>query len=211
MQRFYSLQHSVFLLFNKCLLEIAKNTLVNGPVSTQKKHKKTMYFVTYWWLVRVTLVVDWLFLPRNFGLVVGTYKFLLPFCECTYGGGSICRWWGHLNTTSHNQTFCTERQWGAKKLFKLHGYAASCPGCKALCPYAHCMRPCALMPRVWGLVPSCWEAVGSKKLVQTAWAWGLTPRVLGLMSSCPGHGLVLSCLGCKALCPHAERQWGAKN
>ena len=47
-----------------------------------------------WWLVRVTLVVDWLFLPRNFGLVVGIYEGLLPFCECTWGGGSICRWWG---------------------------------------------------------------------------------------------------------------------
>ena len=33
-----------------------------------------------WLLVRVTLVVDWLFLPRNFGVVVGAYEGLLPFC-----------------------------------------------------------------------------------------------------------------------------------
>ena len=56
----------------------------------------------FWWLVRVTLVVDWQFLPQNFGHVVGTYKGLLPFCECTWAGGSICRWWGHLNTKCHN-------------------------------------------------------------------------------------------------------------
>ena len=30
--------------------------------------------VTFWWLIRVTLVVDWQFLPQNFGQVVETYK-----------------------------------------------------------------------------------------------------------------------------------------
>ena len=59
----------------------------------------------YWWLVRVTLVVDWLFLPQNFGPVVGTYEGLLRLCECTLGGGSICRWWGHLTTISGNRSF----------------------------------------------------------------------------------------------------------
>ena len=44
-----------------------------------------------WWLVRVTLVVDWLFLPQNFGPMVGTYEGLLRLCECTLGGGSIFR------------------------------------------------------------------------------------------------------------------------
>ena len=33
-----------------------------------------MAFLDFWWLVRVTLVVDWLFLPQNFGQVVGTYE-----------------------------------------------------------------------------------------------------------------------------------------
>ena len=38
-------------------------------------------------------MVDWLFLPQNFGPVVGTYKGLLLFCECIWvvvlfaGGG----------------------------------------------------------------------------------------------------------------------------
>ena len=70
-----------------------------------------------WWLVRVSLVVDWWFLPRTFGLVVGTYEGLLPFCECTWGGGSMFKWWGHLNPFCLNQTFrpfCTKRWWGAK-------------------------------------------------------------------------------------------------
>ena len=60
---------------------------------------------TYWWLVRVTLVVDWLFLPQNFGLVVGTYEGLLRLCECIWDGGSICRWWGHLTTIGANRNF----------------------------------------------------------------------------------------------------------
>ena len=84
----------------------------------------------YWWLVRVTLVVDWRFLPQNFGQVVGTYEGFLPFCECTWGGGSIFRWWGHLNTFCLNQTFwpfCTERWWGTKNYIKLHGHEASRP------------------------------------------------------------------------------------
>ena len=66
---------------------------------------KILHGYTYWWLVRVALVVDWRFLPQNFGQVVGTYEGILPFCECTWGGGSICRWWGHLNTKCHNWIF----------------------------------------------------------------------------------------------------------
>ena len=50
-------------------------------------------------------MVDWLFLPQNFGPVVGTYEGLLRLCECTLGGGSIFRWWGHLTTICTNRTF----------------------------------------------------------------------------------------------------------
>ena len=38
--------------------------------------------VTFWWLVRVTLVVDLWFLPQNFGPMSGTYEGLLQVCEC---------------------------------------------------------------------------------------------------------------------------------
>ena len=58
-----------------------------------------------WWLIRVILVVDCLFLPQNFGPVVGTYEGLLWLCECTLGGGSIFRWWGHLTTIGGNRSF----------------------------------------------------------------------------------------------------------
>ena len=40
---------------------------------------KTCHFINVhweincWWLIRVTLVVDWLFLPQNFGHMAGTY------------------------------------------------------------------------------------------------------------------------------------------
>ena len=67
---------------------------------------------TFWWLVRVTLVVDWLFLPQNFGPVVGTYEGLLQLSECTWGGGSICRWWGHLTSIWCHRTFFRHRWWG---------------------------------------------------------------------------------------------------
>ena len=70
------------------------------------------FFTACWWLVRVTLVVDWLFLPQNFGPVVGTYEGLLQLCECTLGGGSIFRWWGHLTTISGNRSFFCHRWWG---------------------------------------------------------------------------------------------------
>ena len=71
--------------------------------------QRTTYF---FWLARVTLAVDLLFLPQNFGLVVGTYEGLLLFCECTWSGGSLCRWWGHLTTICGNQMFCVHRWWG---------------------------------------------------------------------------------------------------
>ena len=74
--------------------------------------KTLMFVVIFWWLVRVTLVVDWLFLPQNFGPVVGTYEGLLRLCECTLGGGSIFRWWGHLTTIGGNRSFFCHRWWG---------------------------------------------------------------------------------------------------
>ena len=95
----------------------------------------------YWWLVRVTLVVDRQFLPQNFGLVLGTYEGLLLFCECTWGGGSIFRWWGHLNTFCLNRTFwpfCTERWWGMKNCVKLHGHQAL--GREASSPTSHIVK-----------------------------------------------------------------------
>ena len=66
----------------------------------------------FWWLVRVTLVVDWLFLPQNFGPVMGTYEGLLQLCKCTLGDGSIFRWWGHLTTIGGNRSFFCRRWWG---------------------------------------------------------------------------------------------------
>ena len=48
--------------------------------------------IPHWWLVRVTLVVNWLFLPKNFGPVVGTYEDLLLLCECRWGWHCTYRW-----------------------------------------------------------------------------------------------------------------------
>ena len=69
------------------------------------------FSVTFWWLVRVTLVVDWWLLPQNFGPVVGTYEGLLQLCEWTLGGDSSSRWWGKTYTVSDHRTFYRHRWW----------------------------------------------------------------------------------------------------
>ena len=51
---------------------------------------------------RVSLVVGLVFLPQIFGPVVETYRCLLLFSECTWSGGSTCRWWRHLSTICCN-------------------------------------------------------------------------------------------------------------
>ena len=78
-------------------------------LSQTKNGYKTSY---YWWLVRVTLVVDWWVLPQNFGPVVGTYEGLLRLCEWTFGGDSSSRWWGQTSTICHHQTFIRQWWWG---------------------------------------------------------------------------------------------------
>ena len=69
----------------------------------------------YWWLVRVTLVVDWLFLPQNFGPVVGTYEGLLRLCEWTLGGDCTSRWWGHISNYMSSSKFFPPLVVGALK------------------------------------------------------------------------------------------------
>ena len=104
----WSIQTGFFLNYCDCDLSICVCTKIakmgTQPILvTNRKHSSTA--IPFWWLVRVTLVVDWLFLPQNFGPVVGTYEGLLWLCECTLGGGSIFRWWGHLTTICTNRTF----------------------------------------------------------------------------------------------------------
>ena len=72
-----------------CMLDV---TLTLKP----SENRKQIPPVSYWWLVRVTLVVDWRVLPQNFGPVVGTYEELLQLC--TFGGDCTCRWRRHLTT-----------------------------------------------------------------------------------------------------------------
>ena len=93
-----------------------------------------------WWPVRVTLVVDWLFLSQHFGPVVGTYEGLLRLCECKWGGDSTCRWWGHLKTTCHNQTCLNFMHWEVVRnkktsLKRLAPFCALVPSCPLMCEY----------------------------------------------------------------------------
>ena len=64
----------------------------------------------------VTLVVDWLFLPQNFGPVVENYEGIFLLCECTLGGGYISKWWGHLTSICCHQYFSHHRWWGPQNL-----------------------------------------------------------------------------------------------
>ena len=83
-------------------------------------------------------MVGLLFLPQNFGQVVGTYEGLLRLCECTLGGGSIFRWWGHLTTICTNRTFSCRRWWGPIKPSIILLFAVSPPFrplfCSLFCP-----------------------------------------------------------------------------
>ena len=74
----------------------------------KKRDAYAVLFCTHWWLVRVTLVVDWRFLHQNVGPMVGTYKGLLLLCECRWGGDCTCRWWGHLTSICYYQTFLSQ-------------------------------------------------------------------------------------------------------
>ena len=55
---------------------------------------------TFWWLIRVTLVVTFCFLSQNGWEVTGTYKslFLLEN-ECRVSGGNSLKWWEHSMPT----------------------------------------------------------------------------------------------------------------
>ena len=92
----------------------------------------------FWWLVRVTLVVDWWILPQNFGPVVGTYEGLLWLCEWTLGGDFTSRWWGHISRICDNRSFSatgggalkpsiTFRSLGSLQLTPAH--SSSLPAC----------------------------------------------------------------------------------
>ena len=70
-----------------------------------------------WWLLRVTLVVTFGFLPQNFE---DLWIIFLLNNKCNLSGIDNLRWWGHSNTTSWEKiwTLCTLRRWECKKLYR---------------------------------------------------------------------------------------------
>ena len=68
---------------------------IQAPLQRRIHASVNNFYPRNWWLARVTLVVGLVFLPQNFGPVVGTY-------ECRWGGNFTWRWWGRLNTTLCN-------------------------------------------------------------------------------------------------------------
>ena len=62
----------------------------------------TNFHTIFWWLVRVTLVIAFEFLPQFFGRLWGPRNDTLPFYKCRFSGGGgrgTMRWWGHSNPT----------------------------------------------------------------------------------------------------------------
>ena len=76
-----------------------------------------------WWLVRVTLVVAFNFLPQKFGRWQVPMSGTLSFYECRFCRGDTMRWWEHSNTSLSKDfvwTYCTLRQWGCKNFGSEH-------------------------------------------------------------------------------------------
>ena len=74
-----------------------------------------------WWLVGVTLVVAFGFLPKNFGRLLGAWQWylmiLLFFYECSLNVVGSQRRRRHSNPTCCKKlTSCTYRWWGQKTL-----------------------------------------------------------------------------------------------
>ena len=91
-----------------------------------------------WGLVRVILVVGLVFLPQNFGPLVGTYEGFLLFCECRWDGDSTWRWWGHLSTSCWNWTCLNFLHWEVVGILK------------PSLDYPHTLAPLTEGEWVWG-------------------------------------------------------------
>ena len=91
----------------------------------------------FWWLVRVTLVVDWRFLPQNVGPAVGTYKGLLWLCEWTLGG------------TPTLLPVCFPHSQLASLTPSLLPSLPACSPCSQLAPLTPSLLPSPLPPQRW--------------------------------------------------------------
>ena len=73
-----------------------------------------------WWLVRVTLVVAFGFLPQKFGRWQGSMNCHFAQKGMQFCGADNVRWWGHSNGKimvkdgKKISTLCTHRWWGSK-------------------------------------------------------------------------------------------------
>ena len=97
-------------MFNCISCTVSSYLLVLQTVKSNKLYNNLFEF--FGGSLEVTLVVDWLFLPQNFGPVVETYEGLLRLCEWTFGGDCTSRWWGHISTICHHQSFFCLWWWG---------------------------------------------------------------------------------------------------
>ena len=81
---------------NNFSLEISTNiTSISAPtLKIIIRFERYVCWEIYWWLIRITLVVAFGFLPQNFSEVVRTY--ILSFLfekDCNFSGADNMRWW----------------------------------------------------------------------------------------------------------------------
>ena len=72
----------VVMIRNETLLNLPTNIFIFQTFLSANVPCNLNTVLSFWWLVRVTLVIDLWFLPQNFGPMVGTYEDLLLLCEC---------------------------------------------------------------------------------------------------------------------------------
>ena len=99
---------------------------------------------------------------------------LLPFCECTWGGGSMFRWWGHLNTFCLNQTFYLFAPSGSGE----QKTSSNCMGARPCTLTALGMRPCTLT--TLGIRSCSLTTLGVRPCAQGSQdGWGTRPHTQG--------------------------------
>ena len=112
--------------------------LINKFLSKMPKLEEDWKILSFFklWLVRVTLVVAFGFLPQNFGRWWGPTNSTLSVYECRFSGG----WWRHWNPTKcKKKLFQRFALTGGRdtKTLGASTHTISCTRARALAPKSH--------------------------------------------------------------------------
>ena len=90
--------------------------------------------INNWRLVRITLVVAFGFLPKNFGRWWGSMNDTFALYECSLSSVDNQSWWGHSNPAyclKKFQTFCIQRWQGPKNFSHESSHPGASPCARA--------------------------------------------------------------------------------